>query len=510
MGTRDKVTAGQAPAAPVFDSYARLSWNPSTRELEKIETQHEDNDATISRHGGTVGLYLDDGLSAWKAGVRRHDFEKLLQRAQSGASQGIAVWHVDRLFRQPRDLDRLIDLADHGFRVISSHGSRDLSDPDDRFILRIEVAHAARSSDDTSRRIKRRHQKYREEGRFTGGRPGFGFDRLDKPWTPGVRQTEQDRPRIAAEQVAAERRALRDAVSGLLAGLTNQSEIARTWNAAGLFTTEGQPWANNSVRDTLLRPTIAGRIEYQGELISHLPGEPIIAERVWLRLKAKIDGRRRGRPLSARYLATGLIRCGRCGKTLNGQVARNPGENLRYRYGCNGQRGGCGLTIDMAKTDAELRALTIARLSDSRYARAIAAARARISTRMAELTAEITQIEAVQAALAERVGRRQMSIAEYEKSADFLSADLEPLLAERDTLAAGSIDGPTQVLTSVDVARQWDEAQTTRERRAMLADAIGTDHVRILPSPPGPRQRRFNPDRIVLVPSGTPYVSPGT
>ena len=143
----------------MFDSYARLSWNPSTRELEKIETQHEDNEATIARHGGTVGLYLDDGLSAWKAGVRRHDFEKLLERARSGVSQGIAVWHVDRLFRQPRDLERLIDLADHGFRVISSHGSRDLSDPDDRFILRIEVAHAARSSDDTSRRIKRRHQQ---------------------------------------------------------------------------------------------------------------------------------------------------------------------------------------------------------------------------------------------------------------------------------------------------------------------------------------------------------------
>jgi hypothetical protein len=56
------------------------------------------------------------------------------------------VWHVDRLFRQPRDLERLIDLADAGFRVISSHGSRDLSNPDDRYIPRIEVAHAARSS----------------------------------------------------------------------------------------------------------------------------------------------------------------------------------------------------------------------------------------------------------------------------------------------------------------------------------------------------------------------------
>lgn len=31
--------------------------------------------------------------------------------------QGIVIWHVDRLFRQPRDLERLIDLADTGFLV---------------------------------------------------------------------------------------------------------------------------------------------------------------------------------------------------------------------------------------------------------------------------------------------------------------------------------------------------------------------------------------------------------
>ena len=55
------------------------------------------------------------------------------------ASHRVAVWHVDRLFRQPRDPEKLIDLADRGFKVISSHGARDLSDPDDRSILRIEV-----------------------------------------------------------------------------------------------------------------------------------------------------------------------------------------------------------------------------------------------------------------------------------------------------------------------------------------------------------------------------------
>jgi site-specific DNA recombinase len=78
--------------------------------------------------------------------------------------------------------------------VISSHGSRDLSNPDDRYIMRIEVAHAARSSDDTSRRMKRRNAVFRERGRATGGRPGFGIPSRDRTWMPGPGETAADRP----------------------------------------------------------------------------------------------------------------------------------------------------------------------------------------------------------------------------------------------------------------------------------------------------------------------------
>jgi hypothetical protein len=73
---------------PVFDSYGRLSWNPTTRELEKIETQHGDNESTIKRHGGSLGERLDDGSSAWKIGVRRPGFERLLERASRGPAKG--------------------------------------------------------------------------------------------------------------------------------------------------------------------------------------------------------------------------------------------------------------------------------------------------------------------------------------------------------------------------------------------------------------------------------------
>jgi site-specific DNA recombinase len=111
------VTAGQAPTQPMIDSYARLSWNPDTLELEKIHTQFKDNRATIARHGGVLGLELSDGLSAWKRNVRRPDFETLMERATSGVTQGIAIWLTDRLFRQPRDLERHVDLAKSGFLI---------------------------------------------------------------------------------------------------------------------------------------------------------------------------------------------------------------------------------------------------------------------------------------------------------------------------------------------------------------------------------------------------------
>ena len=55
-----------------------------------------------------------------------------------------------RLFEDYGPAEPEDELLPSDYEPISSHGERDLSNPDDRFILRIEVAHAARSSDDFS------------------------------------------------------------------------------------------------------------------------------------------------------------------------------------------------------------------------------------------------------------------------------------------------------------------------------------------------------------------------
>jgi DNA invertase Pin-like site-specific DNA recombinase len=363
MGTRKNVTAGQRAGVPpvpsavsVYDSYARLSKNPNTGEFEKIETQWADNRKVIDRLGGTLGKELDDGLSAWKKGVRRPGWEKLLERVASGESHGIVVWHTDRLFRQPRDLEALIDLADKGFLVASAHGARDLADPDDRFILRIEVAHAARSSDDTSRRIKRRFQTYREKGiGHIGGPRRFGWPGRDLTWTPGEGETDEDRPMVPDALVERERRALRDGTDAALSGIS-EAVIAREWNDEGLLTAEGRTWVRLTVKSVLSRPTNAGLIESDGELVATMPGDPIVDPTKFDLLRSKYAARRKGRvagEVGPGYVGTGILRCGEpdCGTRI---TARN-GDGF-YRDLAWTPQVACALQDALEMTDAAFAA----------------------------------------------------------------------------------------------------------------------------------------------------------
>ncbi|MEU0437660.1 recombinase family protein [Streptomyces sp. NPDC006290] len=102
-------------------------------------------------------IYVDNNRSAWQRNRNRKrlGWEEMLQAMADGEIRHIIVYHPDRLMRQPKDLAELLSIADD--KRVLLHGEanrRDLSDPDDRFILRIEVAHACRSSDDASRRLK--------------------------------------------------------------------------------------------------------------------------------------------------------------------------------------------------------------------------------------------------------------------------------------------------------------------------------------------------------------------
>ena len=89
------------------------------------------------------------------------------------------VWDLDRLHRQPRELEEFFDLCEAAevTKLASVSGDVDLSTHDGQFLARILGAVAAKESDDKSRRIRRKHEELAQAGKIAGGgsRP-YGYE----------------------------------------------------------------------------------------------------------------------------------------------------------------------------------------------------------------------------------------------------------------------------------------------------------------------------------------------
>src|SRR2546423_324752 len=85
---------------------ARVGW--------KVTKVYEENDTSAYKR---KQIRLPDGRSVWR--VIRVEFRQMLQDYEDGVIDGIIVYDLDRLIRQPRDLEDLIDLVDHLRRPVT-------------------------------------------------------------------------------------------------------------------------------------------------------------------------------------------------------------------------------------------------------------------------------------------------------------------------------------------------------------------------------------------------------
>lgn len=82
-----------------------------------IQRQQEDCAAHAAKLGFTEPhVFIDNDVSAFDGG-RRNGYDALVAQVRAGVTH-IIVWHVDRLYRQPRELEDLIDLVEqHPVRI---------------------------------------------------------------------------------------------------------------------------------------------------------------------------------------------------------------------------------------------------------------------------------------------------------------------------------------------------------------------------------------------------------
>ncbi len=300
--------------------YARISDDRDdtklgvSRQVEDCELLARQKDWTVVR------TLIDNDISAF-SGKRRPSYEALLDDIRDGQVEAVVVWHLDRLHRQPKELEEFIDLCEAKRVLLASVSGRvDLGTPEGRLHARILGAVARMESEHKSRRIRRKMEELAQSGKPKGGKRPYGYEADQMT----VRESEADIIRESAERI--------------LSGVSLLA-ICADLNERGVPTATGKRWETSLMRQILRSARIKGERLYRGEVVGPAAWPAIVTPKVGKRLDLLFRSRARGPQPVRRNLLTGLLQCGVCGTRL---VGRPRGETRMYVCPSGTYYRGCG------------------------------------------------------------------------------------------------------------------------------------------------------------------------
>jgi site-specific DNA recombinase len=458
--------------------YVRISSDPSGLRAG-VDRQERDCRELAERRGWPVAqVYCDNDVSA-DSGRARPAYRQLLADIEAGLVDAVVVWALDRLHRRPAELERFFEVCDRAgvVRLASVAGDVDLGTADGRFHARILGAVAKKENDDRRRRIQRKALELAEQGHVAGGgtRP-FGY--------------ENDRVTVVPEEAELIRKGARRVLAG-----DSIRNVVKRWNNAGVLTPAGKPWRSTSLRRLLLSARIAGLREHHGKVTAKAVWPAIIKRPTHERLKAVLTDpeRRKYNGIEARrYLLTGFLFCGLCGKRL---VAR-PRDDGRRTYVCaSGPNfGGCGKIRRLAEPVEDLiREEVIVALDGPGLAAALQAATGEDQAErelLAALRADQERLDELVDAFADGT----LSRAELARAKSRVEARME---ASRRRLARRTTSSVLASLPSGEKAlrAEW-EAHEGPDGLAWRRSLIAAVIERIVLKPCVRGRNRFDPDAV--------------
>ena len=458
--------------------YARISHDPS-RDRSGVQRQEADCLAEAARRGWRVAeVYVDDDRSAYSARRPRPEYQRLLADIQLGLRDGVMIWRLDRLHRQPRELEEFIVICDkHRTALATVTGDVDLSSTQGRLLARAWGAFAAHESEVKAERISRALlEQARSGGGQCGGRP-FGF--------------EDDRRTIKKSEAAV----VREAARRVLAGDSVRS-ICVDFDRRKLRTANGHAWRETNLRKLLINPRIAGQSQYRGEIVGKGRWKAIIRPAVGARLRGFFQDKYRPRhgPPSD-YLLRRFLRCAWCSGTLSGQ--RRAGKRI-YMCVKAPARTGCGSLSIIAD---DLEDFVVQSLGERLASDELTKVPARSDRRdrvWLKAHSELERSERLLETLARDYARGALSKREWQAMRPSLVgriADAKALvMRDRYELSVAEFVGHQERLASA-----W--GTLSRERRRAVVEGL-IDYIEIRPAVHG--QLFFNAARVVICWRGDP------
>lgn len=285
--------------------YARVSDDQDGRS-RSVEQQLDQCRQWCDGQGWPVVAELTDvDISASRYSRKaRPGWATVVELIEAGEVDALVAWDLDRLLRQPKELELLIDLAERNELMVQTLGAGDidLSKIDGRAMARVLVAFAAKESETLSRRTKRAKAAKAHAGeppRMTGVVP-FG-------WADGM-TPDPDESAV-----------LVDGMDRLLSGAISVTRLAWEWTEAGYRTARGaRKWSTTTIRNVMTNPKHAGLAVHRGVVVGEGQWPAIIDLAKHEQIKAHFD------VLGARYEShprrvapfTRLVRCGKCGHLM--------------------------------------------------------------------------------------------------------------------------------------------------------------------------------------------------
>jgi DNA invertase Pin-like site-specific DNA recombinase len=403
--------------------------------------------------------YVDNSVSATDSRKNRPDYDRLVRDLDAGRFDAVVCYDLDRLTRQPRQLEDWIEAAEgRGLALVTANGEADLTTDAGRLFARIKLA-VARSE------VERKSVRQRDAARQRSdiGRPPLGV-RLTG-YTP------------KGDVIPDEAETVRQVFAAFLDGGTLKG-IARTLTEAGITTRRGRPWNPSTVRDMLSNPRYAGRAVYRGkETGKRGAWVALVSDEDFERAQALLaePTRRKQAGTERKHLGSGLYLCAVCEQPVSAW------SGARYRC-----RDGAHVNRARGPVDAFVEAVLVERLARPDLADMLASTGTNTEPYLAEIDRQKRLIARAEADYKAEL----IDGALYKTTRDEAVAALRAAEDALANLTTGSAVRP--VLGAPDPATAY-ESSDLATRRAVL------DFLMVVKLRPGHRySRTFDPETVAI------------
>ena len=455
--------------------YCRISHDPSGERLGVQRQQDDCRAEAVRRHWAVGSIYVDDDRSAFNPRKPRPEYQRLLHDIQDGLVDGVMIWRLDRLHRQPRELEEFILLTDkHEVALATVTGDVNLATTQGRLLARAWGAFAAHESEVKSERLKRAFLERARKGKDCWTRRMYGYN-ADLQ-TINVREAK----------------VIRELAKRVLRGESLRS-VTVDLNRRKIGSTTGRLWTATHLRELMCNPRFAGLTVYRGAIVGKGSWPAIIRPIESARLREHFSNRdKQNHSEFSPNILTGLVVCGRCGAKMVATCVSPATERRRYSCPTLPERKKCG-RLSVAASHIEASAFDAIVLRVASPDLQVRPVRTSVrDRRWVNAAAELDRSQSLLDSLASDLGAGRITRREWLLTrpaiAERIAKSFAVVMQDRYDVGIAEFIGNPRHLTEM-----WPEMHVSR-RRTVMRGLI--DSIIVKPAPLG--KRRYDPSRLVV------------